>query len=116
MKIIIAPEKETKKYLKPSAKIINRFFQNKPINQNAFINLHFVSPQKIKVLNCKYRQLDKATSVLSFPLFENIGQIPKKGPVILGDIFISQGKDTLDKQTLADLIEHSLEHLIGKHH
>ena len=75
----------------------------------------FVSDKSIRKLNQQFRQIDKATDVLSFPADEKTN---------LGDIAISldraaeQAKDndlTFEKE-IAQLILHGLLHLSGYDH
>lgn len=39
------------------------------------LSLNFVGDKKIKELNKKYRNIDKPTDILSFPIGKNIGEI-----------------------------------------
>jgi len=79
------------------------------------LSLVFVDDKKIKELNRKYRQIDKSTNVLSFPIGENN---------ILGDIVISWETAQREAQetgfSLEEIIDfyliHGLLHLIGYHH
>ncbi len=96
-------------------KTVNQFALKKNLNSKLIVNIQFVSKQKIKGLNKKYRHLDEATDVLSFPIWKNIKEMPKSREVILGDIVICPQMSDLDKN-LKKLIEHSLNHLIGVHH
>lgn len=80
----------------------------------------FVSDRQIKELNRKFRDIDKATDVLSFPA----GDETSGETANLGDIAISleraaiQAKEnqlTLDEE-IAQLILHGLLHLCGYDH
>ncbi|HKR59842.1 MAG TPA: rRNA maturation RNase YbeY [Pyrinomonadaceae bacterium] len=80
----------------------------------------FVSDRQIQDLNKRFRGIDKATDVLSFPAGEEVGATS----VNLGDIAISleraaiQAKEnrlTRD-QEIAQLILHGLLHLCGYDH
>lgn len=82
---------------------------------NKTLGVTFVNDTAIKKLNRQYRQKDKATDVLSFPMDDDL---------LLGDIVISvdtakrQAKElkrTLHSQSLF-LIIHGLLHLIGYDH
>lgn len=124
MKIEIHPERDEKKYSKMIKTTVDHFFLDKKINPETIVSFNFVSKAKIKTLNKKYRQIDQETDVLSFPIWENLTQIPKKGTTNLGDVFIclsilrlnaqKEGKD--ETEELQGIIAHSLNHLIGKHH
>ena len=95
--------------------VVDDFLKNRGLNPQSVINISFVSKNKIRILNKKYRQIDQPTDVLSFPIWHNLGEIPKTGPVALGDIFICPSQSEINKN-LDDLIKHSLNNLIGQHH
>jgi len=94
---------------------VNDFVKAHKINPNCTLNIEFISKRNIKSLNKKYRRVDLPTDVLSFPIWENKIDIPKKGKVSLGDIVICPEMTDINKD-LAVLINHSLNHLVGKHH
>ena len=80
------------------------------------VTVAFVSDKKIRELNLKFRRIDKATDVLSFPSDSSDGEI--------GDIAISietaarQAKQsglTLDGE-ISQLLLHGLLHLSGYDH
>ncbi len=78
---------------------------------NAEVSVSFVSNSEIRLLNKNYRNKDRVTDVLSFPLMEenNVERNPETGYVLLGDIVISL--ETAVKQ--ASNYGHSLEREIG---
>lgn len=77
---------------------------------NAEISVSFVSNDEIKKLNNAYRQKDRVTDVLSFPLTDGKHFEPSGDNVVmLGDIVISL--ETAIKQ--AAIFGHSLEREIG---
>lgn len=124
MKIEVYPEKYRRRYFKIIQEQTELFFKNRPINPQTVVSFNFVSKAKIQTLNRQYRRLNKPTDVLSFPIWQNLAQVPKKGAVNLGDIFISLGvlkesaqEKNLDfNEVLKKIITHSLNHLVGKHH
>lgn len=80
----------------------------------------FVSDRQIKELNRRFRGIDRATDVLSFPAADESGG----ATINLGDIAISleratiqarENKLTLDDE-IAQLILHGLLHLCGYNH
>lgn len=89
---------------------------------NAEISISFVSNEEIKEINNKFRNINKETDVLSFPMdfeFHEEGM-----PFVLGDIIISiekaieQSKEfghSIDREILY-LICHSVFHLFGYDH
>ncbi|MCJ7826365.1 rRNA maturation RNase YbeY [Patescibacteria group bacterium] len=94
------------------------------------VSLSVVGDRQMKVLNKKYRNIDKTTNVLSFPLEDPIQ--PSKTPFIespddvlrLGDIVISFpearlmaiSENKLVDDVIVFLALHGLDHLMGKHH
>lgn len=77
----------------------------------AEVSVSFVDNSEIRRLNRLYRNMDKPTDVLSFPLGENgVYDIDKEtGAALLGDIVISI--ETAMKQ--AKMYDHSLEREVG---
>lgn len=92
------------------------------------LSINLVSEEKIKTLNKKYRNKNKKTDVLSFPLINRkIGagaDIDTGGIIELGDIFISPSVaakeakkyGTPPKRQLASLAIHGFLHLCGYDH
>jgi probable rRNA maturation factor len=104
------------------------------IREAVEVGLFFVSDQKMKALNTRYRNVSSSTDDLSFPL-ENAKcslkpkvfcQLPKtlEKPVVLGDIFIStetarrQAKKAghFYQKEIEFLVMHGLLHLAGLDH
>ncbi|WP_352419856.1 rRNA maturation RNase YbeY [Proteiniborus sp.] len=86
------------------------------------VSVTFVDDEEIRELNREYRDVDKSTDVLSFPLEENEFDIPED--TLLGDIVISaetakrQSEEyghSLDRE-IAYLTAHSMFHLLGYDH
>ncbi len=75
------------------------------------VSVSFVSNAEIRRLNKFYRDKDKSTDVLSFPLGENgvYDSNPETNAKLLGDVVISM--ETAVKQ--AEIYGHSLEREIG---
>ena len=104
----------------------NAVLQMEAFNASAEISVRFVDNDMIRMLNAQYRNLDRETDVLSFPLGEN-GEYdvnPATGACLLGDIVISvpkameQAKEfghSLDRE-IAFLTVHSMLHLLGYDH
>ena len=103
---------------------------------NLTINLSFVSKQEIQKVNKEFRNVDKFTDVLSFPLIENSEnkQINKEtfpydvdldsGEICLGDILIcrevalEQAREyghSYDRE-VCYLLVHGIFHLLGYDH
>lgn len=93
---------------------------------SAEVNISFVDDEEIHKLNLQFRNIDKPTDVLSFPLGENgvYDTNPETGAKMLGDIVISV--ETANKQSIeynhpfqremAFLTVHSMLHLLGYDH
>lgn len=94
--------------------------------ENAEVNITLVDDAEIRVLNQSFRNIDRATDVLSFPLGENgvYDENPETGFKMLGDIVISvehavrQAKefDHTIQREIAFLTVHSMLHLLGYDH
>lgn len=86
---------------------------------NYEISISIVDNEEIRQLNREYRNIDRETDVLSFPLNEDFGEVP-----MLGDIVISLEKaleqsieygHSLTRE-IAYLTAHSMFHLMGYDH
>ena len=93
---------------------------------DAEISVRFVDNEMIRELNREYRDIDRETDVLSFPLGENgvYDRNPVTGAALLGDIVISVPKameqaeeygHSLDRE-IGFLTVHSMLHLLGYDH
>jgi probable rRNA maturation factor len=87
----------------------------------------FTSDEEIHALNHEWRQRDKATNVLSFPMLERdelLALSPEGPPVLLGDIALAHetcAREAADKGVslehhAAHLLVHGLLHLAGHDH
>lgn len=93
---------------------------------SAEVNIRFVNDEEIHRLNLKFRNIDRSTDVLSFPLGENgvYDVDPETGLQMLGDIVISvQHAEAQAKEyghsfqrEMAFLTAHSMLHLLGYDH
>ncbi len=98
-------------------------------NANISISIILTTPENIKEINTKYRNIEKETDVLSFPMFEKeeIKQMilnKNNIPEVLGDIIVSiekvkeQSKEyghSFERE-LAYMIVHGFYHLMGYDH
>ncbi len=92
----------------------------------AEISVKFVNDEEIQELNKKYRNIDRSTDVLSFPLGENgvYDVNPATGANMLGDIVISMehAVEQADRyghslqREIGFLTVHSMLHLLGYDH
>ena len=93
---------------------------------NAEVEVTFVDDGQIKEYNNEYRNIDKSTDVLSFPLGENgiYDTNPETGNKMLGDIVISVEHAVAQgelyghglRREIAYLTVHSMLHLLGYDH
>ena len=93
---------------------------------NAEVEVTFVDDGQIKEYNNEYRDIDKSTDVLSFPLGENgiYDTNPETGNKMLGDIVISVEHAVAQgelyghglRREIAYLTVHSMLHLLGYDH
>ncbi len=90
------------------------------------INVTFVGDKKIRSINYQFRDIDRSTDVLSFPLGEDgvYDLNPENGYYMLGDVIISIDHALaqadffghgIDRE-IAYLVVHSVFHLLGYDH
>lgn len=79
------------------------------------VNFIFVDEYEIRMMNKRYRRIDKPTDVISFSLVE--GKFTKYSYNMLGDVYIcvEQIKPDNEKDILRRMI-HGLLHLVGYDH
>jgi len=122
---------ENKTYEKTIDKVVHRCFEEEMLLDSKLImTITLTTPEKIKEINCQYRNIDKATDVLSFPMFEKEEldeKIKNKDFVhedVLGDIIISiekvqeQAKEyghSFERE-LSYMVVHGFYHLMGYDH
>ena len=89
---------------------------------NVEVSVSFVTNEEIKNINSRFRNIDKETDVLSFPM--DFEFLEEGMPFILGDIIISTEKSieqaqefghSIDREILY-LVCHSVFHLLGYDH
>lgn len=90
----------------------------------AELGILLVNDSRIKKLNCAFRRIDKTTDVLSFPVYNNIREIPRDRSALIGDIVINLHAATRQSAeygcTFHDevqrLLIHGFLHLMGYNH
>ena len=122
---------ENSKYEKIISQVLEKCFEIEKIPYEKFyISVILTTPENIRKLNKEYRKIDRATDVLSFPMFEKaeIAQIinEKKWNYndILGDMVISISQVQIQAQEyghsfereLSYMVVHSFYHLMGYDH
>lgn len=93
------------------------------------VAVRFTSDAEVHVLNRQYREKDRPTNVLSFPmvqpdLLETVTENSDDGEVLLGDIVLAHGvcaAEALERHVSIEdhathLIVHGLLHLLGYDH
>ncbi len=103
---------------------IGKTLKEQGISGPVDVSVAIVGDRKMRILNKKYRDLDKTTNVLSFSLTEG-GAVPMPTDILsLGDIVLSYPQvisdaardDVLVDEKVDELVEHGLQHLLGTHH
>ena len=122
---------EKKEYEEIIKKVIDECFNTENLTDSKlYINIILTTPENIKEYNKKYRNIDRETDVLSFPMFEKeelndmIRNKKFDNIDILGDMIISIPK--VEEQAieyghsfereLAYMVVHSFYHLMGYDH
>ena len=103
--------------------------QELQLPDNLEVNLVMVEPDTIREMNKTYREVDRVTDVLSFPMLDDIDDLQNEpdavfGLVDIGDIYIckqramEQAKEYNHslKRELCFLALHGLLHLLGYDH
>lgn len=96
------------------------------IEDDAEVSVTLVDNERIREMNSEFREIDRETDVLSFPLGDENGfeVDPDTDAILLGDIVLSLEKANAQaeeyghsfKREVAFLITHSLFHLLGYDH
>ncbi len=89
----------------------------------AEVSVTIVDNEQIHEMNRTYREVDRPTDVLSFPLFEEAG-LEDNGATVLGDIVLSIEQAQLQAQEYGHSLQrevcflcvHSVLHLLGYDH
>ena len=107
-------------------KACNATLKHENFKDKAEVEVSIVNDQMIKEMNKEFRNIDKSTDVLSFPLGENgiYDLNPETGNLMLGDIVISIDHALAQSELYGHSIEreiafltvHSMLHLLGYDH
>ena len=122
---------ENKKYEETIKKVLEQCFkQEKLENSKLYVSITLTNPENIHKINKEYRNVDRETDVLSFPMFEKneIDQKIKNNNFehedVLGDIVISIEKvkgqaveygHSFERE-FAYMLVHGFYHLMGYDH
>ena len=122
---------ENEEYNKIINTVVKKCFEEEGLdNIKIYINIILTNPEEIKRINKEYRNIDKETDVLSFPMFQKEeieGLIKKKENVvtdILGDVVISiprvyeqaEEYNHSFERELSYMVVHGFYHLMGYDH
>lgn len=119
---------ENKDYEELINKVLEECFKTEGIDDyKLYISVTLTNPEYIRKLNKEYRDIDKETDVLSFPMFEKEDIEGLKDLMFeetLGDIVISidRVKEQAEEyghsfeRELAYMIVHGFYHLMGEDH
>ncbi|MDE6727578.1 MAG: rRNA maturation RNase YbeY [Oscillospiraceae bacterium] len=100
--------------------------EEEEIEDDAEVSVTLVDNARIRELNAEFRNIDRETDVLSFPLGDDEGYEvdPDTDAILLGDIVISLERAAAQaeeyghsfRREVAFLLTHSLFHLLGYDH
>ena len=122
---------ENNSYEKVIKKVLEECFEEEGLKDSKLeVTITLTNPQTIKKINKQYRNIDKATDVLSFPMFEKkeleemIKQKDFLHEDVLGDIIISieKVKEQAEEyghsfeRELSYMVVHGFYHLMGYDH
>jgi len=122
---------KNEEYIKTINQVIEKCYQTEEMqDSNLYINIILTDAKTIKNINKQYRNIDKETDVLSFPMFEKkeLEQKLKDKFIIqkdiLGDIIISIPKvqeQAIEyghsfERELSYMVVHGFYHLMGYDH
>ena len=118
---------ENQEYVEFIKKVINKCFEVENLqNSNLYISIILTNPKNIQEINKEHRDVDKATDVLSFPMFEKdeLENVQFENIEVLGDVIISIEKVKEQaveyghgfERELAYMVVHGFYHLMGYDH
>ena len=128
--IVYNKVEENSEYESIINRVIDECFKNEYLDGlKLYVSITLTVPEEIHILNKTYRNIDKPTDVLSFPMFqpdeiENMIKENYQEEDILGDMVISipqveeQAKEyghSFERE-LAYMVVHSFYHLMGYDH
>ena len=122
---------ENAEYEKTINKVIKKCFEEEDLlDSKLIITITLTTPEEIRKINKKFRNIDKATDVLSFPMFEKAeldDKIKNRDFLhedVLGDLIISieKVKEQAEEyghsfeRELSYMLVHGFYHLMGYDH
>ena len=124
VKVLIFVESRYKVNRKRIKSAVAAVLEDNSVNTPIEISIAIVGDRKMHKLNKQYRDKDKTTNILSFPLAEGEQTHLPSDVVRLGDIVISYPeliRESAEQEMLVDdrvdeLVQHGMLHLMGLHH
>ena len=129
--IVYKDIEENKEYEEVIKKVLTKCFEEEGLeNSKLYITVTLTNPENIRKINKEYRNIDRATDVLSFPMFER-KELEEKIKTnnfpfqdILGDLIISVEKvkeQAIEyghsfERELSYMLVHGFYHLMGYDH
>lgn len=122
---------ENKEYEKTINQVVDKCFNVENLqNLNLYISITLTTPEEIRKINSEFRNIDKETDVLSFPMFEKdeLDLMVESGkndiPETIGDVIISIERVKEQaveyghsfERELAYMVVHGFYHLMGYDH
>lgn len=123
-KVLVYVESRYKASRKRIKRAVNAVLREEKMQTPVEVSVAIVGDRKMRALNKKYRDLDKTTNVLSFPLSEGDSSFLPTDIIRLGDIVVSYPQvikeaardEMMVDDKLEELVIHSMYHLLGVHH
>ena len=129
MKINFSLNKECLPYKKTIKELYLCALNHLNIKSEIVVNVALVSDKKIQKLNKEYRNVDRVTDVLSFPMLEDINEIDTEpdflfGECNIGDIYINLNRAKQQAEEYGHSLQrefcflalHGFLHLLGLDH
>ena len=129
--IVYKGVEENKKYDEVIKKVLTKCFEEENlVDSKLYITVTLTTPENIRKINKEYRNIDRATDVLSFPMFEK-DELEEKiknndfdHEDVLGDLVISieKVKEQAEEyghsfeRELSYMLVHGFYHLMGYDH
>jgi probable rRNA maturation factor len=122
MEILLQNRKNQSRITNQSLRKKTALILNALVCKNFQISILITDDQDIQEINKNYRNIDKPTNVLSFPMDDESMVIP--GVKILGDLVISEDTAIKEAETaqisldqrISQLLVHGILHLFGYDH
>ena len=117
-------------YSELTEKVLKKCFETENLlDKNIYVSIIYTTPVDIQAYNKEYRNIDKATDVLSFPMFEKeeVEKLKQEKSIVtevLGDIIVNLSQVEMQadeyghsfERELAYMLVHGFYHLMGYDH